>query len=140
MFHILSYDINAEHLIQVSSCNLALADYPSNKLCVEASKLPAIKRLEDFHVFGSQLGKANIHSANMKLKECSLTMSREYYRSKKSVKNIFDVSDSLMYDIPLSTTFISQIAVAIFILHIPHELVLNSFLLLSRVVLQKASF
>jgi hypothetical protein len=69
-----------------------LADYPATKLSVESSKLPAIKRLEDFHVFGNQLGKTNIHSANMKLKECSLTMSREYYRSKKSVKNIFDVS------------------------------------------------
>lgn len=113
MFHILSYDINAEHLIQVSSCNLALADYPATKLCAESSKLPAIKRLEDFHVFGNQLGKTNIHSANMKLKECSLTMSREYYRSKKSVKNIFDVSVWLMYDIPLSTTFILQIAVTI---------------------------
>jgi hypothetical protein len=68
-----------------------LADYPATKLSVESSKLPSIKRLEDFHV-GNQLGKTNIHYANMKLKECSLTMSREYYRSKKSVKNIFDVS------------------------------------------------
>ena len=45
-----------------------------------------------------QLGKNDIYSLNSKLKEGLLTMSREYYRSKKSVKTVFQVSDAMQCD------------------------------------------
>ena len=79
-----------------------LADFSSAKSGAESSKLPSINRSGDFNGFGNQLGNRNMHSASARLKECSLMMSREYYRSKKSVKNIFDVSTQFIFRLPFS--------------------------------------
>jgi hypothetical protein len=77
----------------------------AKKLRLRCDLLPSIatrqkekekeKEREGAECPGVELGKNDIYSLNSKLKESLLTMSREYYRSKKSVKTVFHVSSGV---------------------------------------------
>ena len=66
------------------------------KLRMRSDLLPRIiaKSETDAGSSAVSLGENDIYSINAKLKEGLLIMSREYYRSKKSVKSVFGVSYS----------------------------------------------
>ena len=69
------------------------------KLRMRSDLLPRIiaKSETDAGSSAVSLGENDIYSINAKLKEGLLIMSREYYRSKKSVKSVFGVSYSSSY-------------------------------------------